>query len=192
MSNEKGPRVTPIGPPYEPDLETELNKWMPPGAPLEPLLLFRTLFRNRDLANAMLPLGSLLLSKRAGITIREREVVIDRVAARCGCEYEWGVHAVAFGERAGLTGDQINATVAGDAADAVWSAKDALLIRMVDELHDGSTISDELWGLLAEEWSAPQLLVLLALAGWYHVIAYVANGARVPLEDWAQRFPAGE
>jgi 4-carboxymuconolactone decarboxylase len=191
MSTEKAPRVTPISPPYEPDLEAELNKWMPPGAPLEPLMLFRTLFRNRDLANAMLPLGSLLLSKRAGITIREREVVIDRVAARCGCEYEWGVHAVAFGERAGLTTQQISATVVGD-ADAVWTVKDALLIRMVDELHDGSAISDDLWGLLAAEWSASQQLVLMALAGWYHLIAYIANGARVPLESWAQRFPAGE
>ncbi len=192
MSTETTPRITPISPPYEPVLETELNRWMPPGAALEPLKLFRTLFQNRDLAEAMLPLGSLLLSKRAGITTHEREVVIDRVCARCGCEYEWGVHAAAFGDRAGLVEDQIRATVLGGVADPAWSVKEALLVSMVDELHDGASISDELWGRLAKEWSAPQLLVLLVLAGWYHVIAYTANGARVALEDWALRFPLRE
>jgi len=42
---------------------------------------------------------------------------------------------------------------------------------------------------LAGRWSVPQLLELLVLAGWYHVISYVANGAQVELETWAERFP---
>ena len=31
--------------------------------------------------------------------------------------------------------------------------------------------------------------ILMVLAGWYHAIAFVANGARVPLEAWGARFP---
>src|SRR5262249_9440004 len=83
----------------------------------------------------------------------------------------------------------IRATVVGDANDPAWDEGDALLVRLVDELHDTGHVSDDLWAALALRWSVPQLLELLVLAGWYHVISYVANGARVALEEWAGRFP---
>jgi hypothetical protein len=37
------PRIRPIEPPYDPDTEAQLLKWMPPNSPMEPLVLFRTL-----------------------------------------------------------------------------------------------------------------------------------------------------
>ncbi len=64
-----------------------------------------------------------------------------------------------------------------------------MLVRFVDELHDSGRVPDELWSSLTERWSAEQLLELLVLVGWYHVIAFVANGARVELEEWAATFP---
>ncbi|MGH2404354.1 MAG: hypothetical protein ACRDGN_07795 [bacterium] len=51
----------------------------------------------------MWPLGSYLLSRRLSIGLAEREIVIQRVCARCGCDYEWGVHASIFATRAGLS-----------------------------------------------------------------------------------------
>lgn len=186
----KAPRIPPLAPPYDPPVAAELNQWMPPGAPVEPLKLFRTLAQHLPLAEAMRPLGSYLLSRRLSVEKREREVVIERVCARCGCEYEWGVHAVAFGAAASLGEEQLHASAMGDASDPAWTEADALLVRLVDELHDTGHVSDELWGSLAERWSRQQLLDLLALAGWYHVIAYIANGARVELESWGARFPA--
>ena len=182
-------RVAPVEPPYSAAVEEELRRWMPPGAPLEPLLLFRTLGRNVPLAGAMYPLGSFFLSRRFALGKREREIVILRVTARCGCEYEWGVHATAFGAAAGLDDALLRATVLGTADDPAWSESDRLLVRLVDELHDKARVSDELWGALASHWPAETLLELLVLVGWYHVIAYVGNGARVELEPWAQRFP---
>jgi hypothetical protein len=38
-------------------------------------------------------------------------------------------------------------------------------------------------------FSDATLLELLALAGWYHAICYIANGAQVELEPWAPPFP---
>ena len=190
MSNQPiTARVAPVEPPYEPAVEQELKRWMPPNAPLDPLLLFRTLSRHVPLAGAMYPLGSFFLGRRFALGKREREVVILRVTARCGCEYEWGVHATAFGAAAGLDDATLRATVLGDADDPAWSETDRLLVRLVDELHDTGRVSEGLWGALAGRWPAETLLELLVLAGWYHVIAYVANGARVDLEPWAQRFP---
>ena len=183
------PRIPPVEPPYTADAAEQIARWMPRGAAVEPLKLFRTLAQHVPLAQAMHPLGRYFLGRQFSVGLHVREVVIDRVCARCGCEYEWGVHAAAFGAAAGLDEAQVRASAIGASADPAWAETDALLVRLVDELHDTGHVSDELWTALAQRWSPSQLLELLVLAGWYHVISYVANGARVELEDWARRFP---
>jgi 4-carboxymuconolactone decarboxylase len=190
MDTTPAPRIPPIEPPYDAETEEMLMKWMPPGAEVEPLKLFRTLMVNPDLASRMRPLGAKLLGKPS-VDPREREVVIHRATARCGAEYEWGVHAIGFGRPLGLTDEQIAATVNGDADDPAWGDRDRLLVRLVDELHDTATVTDELWDELAAEWSPEQLLELVVCAGWYRLISQAINAARVEPEPWAERFPAG-
>jgi|SRR5580658_383087 4-carboxymuconolactone decarboxylase len=183
------PRIAPLDPPYEPDIAEALAKWMPPGSKIEPLKLFRTLMRSPEISSRLRVLGSGILGPRSLIAPRDREILIDRTAALCGCEYEWGVHATFFGESVGLTGEALRATVTGAANDPVWGERDALLIRLADELHHTAHISEPLWTALSAHWDTPQLIELLIVAGMYHVIAYVANGAQVALEEWAARFP---
>jgi len=182
------PRIKPIVPPYEPEIEASLKKWMPPGAEVEPLKLFRTLMVHPELAARMRPLGAALLGHPT-VDPREREIVIHRATARSGAEYEWGVHAVAFGRPLGLTDDQVTATATGDADDPAWSDRDRLLVRLVDELHDTATVSGDLWSELAREWEPAQLLELVVCAGWYRLISQVINAAGVESEPWAERFP---
>jgi len=184
------PRIAPLEPPYTPEIAAELARWMPPDSPLPPLALFRTLATDHPLAHAMWSLGSFLLSRQLALPLREREIVIDRVCARCGCEYEWGVHMAAFAGAAGFDEDEIGATLVAGADTGVWSAREALLVRLVDELHATARVSDPLWAQLAEYYDQRQLLELLVLGGWYHLISFVANGARVELEPWARRFTA--
>ena len=183
------PRIAPLDPPYEPAIAEALAKWMPPGSPMEPLKLFRTLARNPDISSRLRVLGAGILGPGSSIPPREREILIDRTCALCGCEYEWGVHVAAFGAAVGLEAGALRATAAGASTDPVWNAREALLVRLADELHRTARVSAELWADLAVEWTVPQLLELLIVAGCYHLIAYVANGASVPLEDWAARFP---
>ena len=64
------------------------------GAP--PLVLFRVMAGNAR-AWEKFRAGSLL--DRGPLSLREREIVIDRTCARTGCEYEWGVHVATFAER---------------------------------------------------------------------------------------------
>ncbi len=184
------PRIPPLDPPFDAEVAAELARWMPRNAPIEPLALFRTLARHLPLAQAMLPLGKYLLGRGAALGVRERELVIQRVCARLGCEYEWGVHASVFAGAAGIKDRTMDATVLARPDDAVWKGSDALLIRLVDELHYGATVSDVLWKELAAHFTQAQLLEVLVLAGWYHVIGFVANGAGVQRETWAKRFPA--
>lgn len=181
------PRIEPLAPPYAPELETLLQRMTPPGAP-SVLALFRVLAHNPLLAERMIGAGGYLLGRKASLPLRDREVVINRVCARCGAEYEWGVHVAAFGEAAGFTPGQNKAIAHLDADDEPLTPRDRLLVQMVDELHDSATVGDALWPQLAATWSGPQLIELLMLAGWYHAISYVCNATRVPLESWGARW----
>jgi 4-carboxymuconolactone decarboxylase len=183
-------RIAPIEPPYEPDLEAALMKWMPPNAEVEPLKLFRTFFVHDELARRMLPLGAGILGRTARVPAPLREVMILRTSAMAGAEYEWGVHVVAFGRPLGLTDEQLESTVNGAWEDPCWDADQSAVFRLADELHTTSTVSAELWEALAARFDLAQILELLITAGWYHAIAYVGNGAAIELEPWAARFPA--
>jgi len=188
------PRIEPLAPPYAPDLDALLARMTPPGAP-SILALFRVLAHNPELATRATGWGGYLLGRKASLALRDREVMINRTCARCGAQYEWGVHVAAFGKAAGFSPEQDAAISGRDAAgwavdgpDSPLTERDRLLVRMADELHDTATVSDALWARLAAVWSDAQLIELLMLAGWYHAISYVCNAARVPMEDWAARW----
>ena len=116
--------------------------------------------------------------------------MIDRTCARCGCAYEWGVHVAFFAQRVALTPAQVRATMRGSADDAAWSEEERLLIRLVDELHEAATISDELWEGLAAAFSVEQILELIALVGFYHTVSFFANGLRLAPETYGAPPPA--
>ncbi|GAA4343262.1 carboxymuconolactone decarboxylase family protein [Variovorax defluvii] len=181
------PRITPLAPPYPEALGALLQKMTPPDAP-DILALFRVLALNPALAERSTAWGGYLLGRKASLPLRDREIVILRVCARCGAEYEWGVHWTAFAQAAGLGDREREAIVAHEARRDGLAARDRLLIEMVDALHDKSDIDDALWAALAAEWTPPQLIELLMLVGWYHAICYVCNVARVPLETWGERW----
>jgi alkylhydroperoxidase family enzyme len=185
---EHSPRIAPLDPPYPPEIDAALRKWMPPGSEAEPLKLFRTLNVHEELASRMRPLGAGILG-HGTVEPRDREIVILRTCARAGAEYEWGVHVLAFAQPLGLSEAQIAATVSGDPADPAWPEPDSLLITLADELYDTATVSDGLWTGLAERFSDRQTIELLVIAGWYRLIAYIINTAGVELEPWAARFP---
>jgi alkylhydroperoxidase family enzyme len=169
------PRVDPVTPPDAPDLQALFDKLMPPGVP--PLTLFTTLARVPRIFDRFRA-GSLL--DRGPVSLRHREIVIDRTCARCECAYEWGVHVAFFAARVKLTPDQIRATTREDAS--AWSGDEVLLLRLADELHDTSTISDELWTALAAAFSVEQIFELIALVGFYHTVSFFANGLRLEPE----------
>jgi alkylhydroperoxidase family enzyme len=178
------PRVEPVAAPYPPDLQKVLDAIMPRGVP--PLTLFTTLARVPRIWDRFRA-GSLL--DRGPVSLRHREIVIDRTCARCGCGYEWGVHVEFFARRAALTPEHLRATVHGDANDPAWRDEERLLIRMVDELHDTATLSDETWRQLAAAFSVEQILELIALVGFYHTVAFFANGLKLAPEPRSAPFP---
>jgi alkylhydroperoxidase family enzyme len=184
----KPPRIAPLEPPYAPGVEEKLRKWMPPNSGLEPLALFRTLQVHGELASRMRPLGAGILGHGL-VEPRLREIMIHRTCARCGAEYEWGVHAVAFGKPLGLSDEQLAATVHGDPDDPIWSERERAVLRLADELHDTAGASDATFTELQAYFAPEQILELVVTAGWYHTISFTINAARVQREPWAMRFP---
>jgi 4-carboxymuconolactone decarboxylase len=182
------PRIAPVEPPFAPDLAEMLARWMPPGSPVPPLALFRTIAHHPVLREKMRPLGGALLGKGL-LPARARELLILRTCARNACVYEWGVHAAAFAAGVGLDATTVTMTWAA-APDALPSPDDATLVRAADELHDTGTLTDTTWAALAARFDAAALLEVTAVVGFYHLISFVANAARVPLEAWATPVPA--
>ncbi len=180
-------RIRPLTSPYEPEVDAQLRSMMPPD--VEAIALFRTFAKNLPMARAMQPWGRYELGKSFSIGLREREIIIDRTCARCGCEYEWGVHVAFFADRAALSRAQVASLTHGTEQDPCWSsASDRLLIRLADALHDDGDVADGLWGALAAQFDEAQLLDLTMLCGWYHAISFTARAARVPFEPGAPRF----
>jgi alkylhydroperoxidase family enzyme len=179
------PRIAPANAPYPAEIQARFDALMPPG--VAPLALFRTLARDQRLLQRFM--GGGLLDK-GHLTLRQREIVIDRVTARCGSEYEWGVHVAFFAKRVGLDEAQLRSLVRGGPGDACWEAQDALLIRFCDALHASCDVDDALWAELRAQFSEEAILELLLLAGFYRTVSYLTNALRLPLEAYAAGFPS--
>lgn len=179
-------RIAPVTAPYDDVAGPLLAQMMPAG--IEPIALFRTFVRNPAMTAAMRGWGGYELGRELSIPLRAREIVIDRTTARCGCEYEWGVHIAFFADKAGLDADQIRSLTHGSADDPCWTPAERALIAAVDELHDRSTVTDARWQALASDHGPAELLDIVFLAGWYHAISYAANAGAVELEPGAPTF----
>src|ERR1700676_3314374 len=176
-------RIAALQPPYAPDIQQQFDRIMR-GAP--PLMLFRVIAGNAR-AWEKFRAGSLL--DRGPLSLREREIVIDRTCALTGCEYEWGVHVTTFADAAQLTEEQVRSTVLGDADAACWSAAEQALIAAVDALHDRATLSDEGFKALSAHYDDAKIFEIILLCGFYRTVSYLANGLDLPPEEKAARFP---
>lgn len=180
-------RIAPAPQPYEPDMEETLAALMPAG--VEPLVLFRMMARSPRLFRRFMAGG---LLDKGSISLRDREVAIARSCACCGGEYEWGVHIAISAEAVGFGPAEIAATAAEGADAACWSARERLIVRLVDQLHETSTVDDALWNELSREFEDEQILELIMLTGFYHMVSFIVNATALPAEPYAVRFPAGD
>lgn len=179
------PRIPLIEPPYSEELTRSFEVVMPPGA--TPLNIFRTVGRSPRVLSRLVRSG---LLDKGPVSIAQRELVILRACARCGAEYEWGVHVAVYGAKAGFSEEQIAATTAAPGNHPAWDAQQQCLIDMVDELHASADLADETWARLREHFDEKQMIELIMLAGLYHAVSFIVNGLRVPKEGFAPRFPS--
>jgi alkylhydroperoxidase family enzyme len=182
-------RIPPATPPYD-ELALKMferlpKEWDPP------FMMFRVLARDPRLLQRYIN-GAASYLEPNHVTIRQREVFLLRVTGLCRCEYEWGLRVHFFAEIAGLSEDQIQATVQASADTPTWTDEDRLLLRLAEELHQTCSISAELWASLTPIFTAEGILQLLMIAGHYRMTAYLGNSLKLPLEPGrARSFPPG-
>jgi alkylhydroperoxidase family enzyme len=64
-----------------------------------------------------------------------------------------------------------------------------LVIRLADQLHATSGVSEELWQETSSAFSAEQLIELVMLAGLYHAVSFMVNAFGVQHEESTPGFP---
>jgi hypothetical protein len=159
--------IEPLEAPFAPEVAESLDRLMGRAPGVEPLRLFRTIAHHPDLLERFRQIGSTMLSF-GKLEDLERETVIQHMTARSGADYERLIHEVVFGP-----------------AGPPHNERQQTLMRMVDELHETSTLTDETRDALAAGWSDEQLVELLCLAGFYKLVSFICNAAELAPEEWA-------
>jgi alkylhydroperoxidase family enzyme len=168
------PRVSEVRPPYDAETASALEALGPP------ISLFRVFARRPDRARAIQGWGSYYLSRRTALSLRHRELVIDRTTAKCGADYELGVHLGHFAAKVGLDDDHVTSIVSGTPDDRCWTeSADRAVLRAVDALIEVRDLSDDRWGQLVSAIGEEGAIDLLLVCGWYHAISFAVRALRL-------------
>jgi alkylhydroperoxidase family enzyme len=177
------PRIEPVSPPYDEETAAALDRLGPP------LSIFKVMARRPDRAHGIAGWGRYYLSRQCALSLRHRELLILRTTARCGAEYEWGVHVQVFAEKAGLTGAQIRSVTSGRPDDACWTdPADRAVLHAADVLDRDCDLTDADWIWLTSHVGEEGAVDTLLICGWYRAISYLARATRLPAEPCAPEF----
>jgi alkylhydroperoxidase family enzyme len=122
------------------------------------------------------------------LSVRQRELLVLRVAALRQSDYEWAQHAVLAAD-AGLTDDELS-RIQGDPDAAAWSVLDRALLSAADELVRDARIADATWAALARELDDQQLMDVVFTVGAYDLLAMALRSFDVELDDDLRKRPS--
>jgi len=181
----KAPRIPPL---TDHELSPEQAvALLPLRARGEVLNIFRTLARDPDALTAFLAWGGYVLSRRNGLSARDREIAILRIGYLCRSGYEWTQH-VEIGRNAGLTAADVARIKAGPEADG-WTPAESVLLRAADELHKDQFVADATWERLGDHYSEKAQRDLVFTVGQYTQVCMLLNTFGVQLETCATLDP---
>jgi alkylhydroperoxidase family enzyme len=173
----KEPRFTPLG---DAELNPEQVEALEPFRPGPVLNIFRTLVHAPKALARFNAWGGYVLSRRNDLPMREREIVILRIGFLCKSGYEWTQH-FGIGLREGLNAEEMGKIKQG--AGAGWSAADAALIKMSDELHADQFVTDATWAELSAHFTPKQCMDAVFTAGQYTQVSMFLNTFGVQLDE---------
>lgn len=122
------------------------------------------------------------------LSVRQRELLVLRVAALRQSDYEWAQHAVLAAD-AGLTDDEVS-RIKDDPEAAEWSVVDRALLAAADELVGDARIGDATWAALAGELDDQQLMDVVFTVGAYDLLAMALRSFDVELDDDLRKRPS--
>ena len=143
------------------------------------LNVFRGLLNNPAITLAQSGLAGALMGSKT-LDHRLRELVILRTGWRTKSEYEFVQH-VGVSRRMKMTDEEILG-VRNPAQCKAYNDVDRAVIAMADELHDHSQVSAKTWATLEKTFSSAQLVELILVAGFWHMMAGFLKTAEIPLD----------
>jgi 4-carboxymuconolactone decarboxylase len=155
--------------------------------PGDGIAVLRTFARHPALARARRP-RSAFISGKSPLTPHDRETLILRIGWDCQAEYEWAKHVGSVGH-ARDHGIDPELVAAGPTAPRV-SNHDALLMRVADDLHQDSRVSDAIWIALLEQYGLAGAMSAIYTASAYRSTSMSLNAYGVQLEAGDERLPA--
>ncbi len=173
-------------PPLEPDQWSEearaaLKNWDPP------LNFHKTMAHNPTTLKNWIGFGEGILFDNL-LDLREREIVILRVAYNMHCEYEWGAHA-AFAKREGCLNDEELTRLCEGHRHPEWRRSESALIAAVDDLTGNGGIGDDAWDRLMQDYTPAHIIDLIYLAGEFIMVGMFMKSFKLIPEPGFEPFP---
>jgi 4-carboxymuconolactone decarboxylase len=147
---------------------------------------FLALIHNPELANHVQALGEHL---RFGTGLPQQlvEIAILVTARRWDCDYEWAAHS-RIARSAGLRDDVIDA-ISRHSRPENLEIEESAVYEFADETVGLGSPSDLTFNTAVELFGSAKVLDLLAVCGYYTLLAFVLNAAQLPLPQGASALP---
>jgi alkylhydroperoxidase family enzyme len=144
---------------------------------------FNAMLLSPDVGATLQELGSAIRFK-SSFTGREREIAILELAVLRKADFEWYAHE-RVGKHAGLTGDELDAIFHGRPVPTL-DANEALVRELVGTIVRDRDLDDATFARAVNALGAAKLSELIALAGYYDLLALSLRIWRTPLPDGAE------
>jgi alkylhydroperoxidase family enzyme len=144
---------------------------------------FNAMLLSPDVGSALQELGSAIRYK-SGLTPRAREIAILELSVLRRAEFEWYAHEH-VGKQAGLSDAEIAALHDGSAA-ATLDATETLVRELVRTLVRERDLDDATFAAAEKTLGRRVLMDLIALTGYYDLLALSLRAWRTPLPPGAK------
>ena len=143
---------------------------------------FIAIIHHPELARRLQALGEQLRWKNS-LPEHLVELAVLVTARRWSCQHEWFMHEP-LARKAGLEAGVIEAI--RDGHDASMGKDEAMVLAFCRDAHSSGRVGDETFAKVRERFGLQGALDLLALCGYYTLMAMVLNTAGMPLPGGAQ------
>ncbi len=141
---------------------------------------FPAMLRSPELAERAARLGE-FLRFRTSLPPRLSEMAILMTARAWTAQYEWYAHAP-LARKGGLS-EEVIAAIAERRRPESMAEDEAVLYDFCAELHASHGVSDAVWARAVQTFGEAGTVELLAISGYYVMVAMTLNAAAVPLPE---------
>jgi 4-carboxymuconolactone decarboxylase len=127
---------------------------------------------------------------KMGLTVREQELVILRMAVLYRSEYVWK-HHVKVGQEFGVNDTELDAIRQGSYA-AFPEARERAFLKLTDAFMDDRSLSPELWNLTKNVLSSQDFVDMISLVSQYVLFALTNVCMQVQVEPGVADLPGVE